>query len=511
MAEPVAAYLDEDRAARASTGDSQLYDSELYAAERARRRLRDFIPFIWPVIEPQTPYLSNWSTDAVCEHLQAVYDGEIRDLLIMEPPRCMKSITLCVAFPAWCWVKDPTMRFIFGSYAQPLASRDSVRCRYVLDSQLYGRHFRQGPEPPAWEMQADQNEKGKFENTLTGVRFSTHVAGGTGEGGDCLVVDDPHNVSKIEEDIDRKRAVDWWHGTMSTRHNNPKTGTRVVSGQRTHETDLAGTIMERMQRLEDYPDYEILMLPMEFDSKRRCSTSIGFVDPREKDGELLWPSRFGEREVARLKSQLGPRIAAAQLAQEPAPAGGDIFKREWFSIVDEAPPKALWEKDVRGWDLGATEGGGDPTASGRVVYAKDGYWYILDCSYFHKGPGGVEDAIKAQASQDGRGTIVGIEREPGASGPIVVANFAKILPKYTVIACPAQDSKWNRAYTLASKAENRLVRLVRGGWNDEWLHAAETFGPGGANLHIMDGTVHAFNATLEDDEGGDGFSGVISA
>ena len=511
MAEPLPAYVDEDRTARGSTLDDQLQDPESYAAERARRHLRDFIPFIWPVIEPQTPYLSNWSTDAVCEHLEAVFNREIRDLLIMLPPRCMKSITLCVAFPAWCWVQDPSMRFIFGSYAQPLATRDSVQCRYVIDSPIYERHFRTGGD--TWQLRDDQDEKMKYENTHSGVRMATHVNGATGEGGDCLVVDDAHNVTKIEQPVDRQKAVDWWHGTMSTRHNDPKTGTRVVSGQRTHEQDLAGTIMERMQRLEDYPDYEILRLPMEFDSKRRCSTSIGFVDPRTEDGELLWPSRFGEREVKRLKSQLGPRIAAAQLAQEPTPAGGDILKREWFSIVDGPPPSEMWIKDVRGWDLGGTDNiKNDPSASGRVVRAKDGYWYLLDSTEFHKEPGDTEDAIKSQASQDGRGTIVGIEQEPGATGLMVVSNFARtVLSDYTVIGCAANESKWTRAYPFASKAQLGLVRLCRGAWNDGWLEDAVAFGPGSKKLHKIDGTVHAFNATLEDDDDGDGFTGVISA
>ena len=493
--------------------DEQLYDREFYAAEQARRHLRDFVPFVWSIIEPSREYNDNWSTHALCEHLEAVYDGQIRDLLLLIPPRCMKSITTSVAFPAWCWIHDPSLRFLFSSYAQSLSSRDSRKCRDVIDSPLYARHFRCGPQPEAWEMRDDQNEKMRYENTATGLRIATSVDGAaTGEGADVLVCDDAHNVMHVEREVDRKKAVDWWHGTMSTRLNDPKTGARIIIMHRSHENDLAGVVMDRMALEEDYPNYEVLMLPHEYDPKRHCSTSIGFEDPRTTPGELLWPDRFGHDELGKLRAELGPRGAAAQLQQEPTPSGGDLLRREWFTVVDSAPSPELWLEEVRAWDLAATEEAGDWTASGRVVRAQDGYWYVLHISQFQKGPGRVEEAIKSQASQDGRGTTVGIEQEPGASGKLTVANFAReVLPNYTVIGCPtASKSKWERARTLASKAELGLVRLVRGSWNEEFLHAAETFGPGGAKLDVMDATVHAFNATLEDDRDGDGFMGVIA-
>jgi hypothetical protein len=47
---------------------------------------------------------------------------------------------------------------------------------------------------------SDQNQKMRFENDRTGYRISTSVGGfGTGEGGDAIVSDDPHNV-EVESD-----------------------------------------------------------------------------------------------------------------------------------------------------------------------------------------------------------------------------------------------------------------------------------------------------------------------
>jgi predicted phage terminase large subunit-like protein len=65
-------------------------------------------------------------------------------------------------------------------------------------------------------------------------------------------------------------------------------------------------------------------------------TSIGWEDPRKEPGELLWPERFGEREVANLERQMGPWTSAGQLQQRPEPKGGGVIKREWWQ---------LWERE----------------------------------------------------------------------------------------------------------------------------------------------------------------------
>ena len=69
-------------------------------------------------------------------------------------------------------------------------------------------------------------------------------------------------------------------------------------GQRVHETDLAGHLLEQ-------GGWEHLCLPAEFEETRRCTTSIGWTDPRTEDGELLWPEQHGAAAIASLKRTLG--------------------------------------------------------------------------------------------------------------------------------------------------------------------------------------------------------------
>src|ERR1035438_7859406 len=76
-------------------------------------------------------------------------------------------------------------------------------------------------------------------------------------------------------------AVEWWNGSMATRLNDLSSGHKVVIMQRLHEADLTGDLLAK-------GGYDLLCLPAEFEPEHRCATSIGWSDPRQESGELLW-------------------------------------------------------------------------------------------------------------------------------------------------------------------------------------------------------------------------------
>ena len=82
--------------------------SPLEAIDRAmaERYLASFIRQAFPRIVP-APYRHNWHIDALAEHLEAVAEHKIRNLVINIPPRHMKSLAVNVFFPAWVWCQDP--------------------------------------------------------------------------------------------------------------------------------------------------------------------------------------------------------------------------------------------------------------------------------------------------------------------------------------------------------------------------------------------------------------------
>src|SRR5258708_1224194 len=95
-----------------------------------------FVKAAWQYVEAIS-YIDNWHIEAICRHLQAVTAGLIPKLLVNVPPGTSKSLLTCVFWPAWEWTRDPTVRWFFASYDQRLSTRDSERCRTLIESQWY--------------------------------------------------------------------------------------------------------------------------------------------------------------------------------------------------------------------------------------------------------------------------------------------------------------------------------------------------------------------------------------
>jgi hypothetical protein len=89
------------------------------------------------VLEPGTKFIPGIHVDAVCQHLQALIEDRIKDLIINIPPGFAKSMISAVFFPAWVWIKRPEYRFLFSSYKAEYATRDSVKCRSLIQSNWY--------------------------------------------------------------------------------------------------------------------------------------------------------------------------------------------------------------------------------------------------------------------------------------------------------------------------------------------------------------------------------------
>lgn len=285
----------------------------------AERSLIEFTRQCWHILEPANPFVSGWHIEAICEHLEAVSRGEIRNLLINMPPRHMKSLAVSVTWPVWEWLTKPEKRWLFSSYAASLAIRDSLKCRRLIEHPWFQRRWGH-----VFKLTGDQNAKIRFENDKAGYRIATSVGGSaTGEGGDVVAVDDAHNVQERESDLIRESTLIWWDETMSTRLNDQKTGCKLIVMQRVHENDLSGHVLKQ-------GGYVHLCLPAEYEPVRKCRTIIGWEDPRTTPGELLWPERIGKVEIADLKIRLGATGYAGQFQQTPTPAGGGRFKQAWF-------------------------------------------------------------------------------------------------------------------------------------------------------------------------------------
>lgn len=432
----------------------------------------------WHIVEPARPFLDVWHLRVICEHLEAVTSGEIRKLLINIPPGHAKSLAVSVFWPCWEWTRCPERRWLYSSYALSLSVRDSIKCRRIIESPWYRERW-----DHVFRLRDDQNAKLKFENDKTGYRLSTSVGGAvTGERGDRVVVDDPHNMLDVESDVKRQDVLTWWDEAMSTRLNDYKTGAHVIVMQRLHAEDLAGHVLEQ-------GGYEHLCLPTEYDPATTKTTAIGFRDPRMTEGELLCPALFGVEQNADAKTRLGPYGYAGQHGQSPSPRSGGMLPIGKMGIVDAVPANA---RRVRYWDKAGTAGGGAYSAGVKVARGDDGIYYIEDVV---RGQWGAEarNAVMLQTAQtDDRTVSVWQEQEPGSGGKESAEATVRLLAGFDVHTERVTGEKVVRATPFAAQVQAGNVRLVRGEWNRAFLDEAKDF-PASKYKDQIDAAAGAFN------------------
>ena len=318
---------------------------------RAEDSLADFAMQAWHVLEPSTELKWGWALEAICDHLEAVSDGDITRLLMNVPPGSMKSLLTGVFFPAWEWGprRMPGMRFLSTAHKQDLAIRDNLKCRRLITSPWYQERW-----PVV--LTGDQNAKSKFENDKTGFREAMSFTSMTGSRGDRVILDDPLSVDDANSDAALLAAESTFREALPTRVNNDESAIIVIM-QRLHEKDTSGII------LKEELGYTHLCLPMEFEPQRKCATFIGFEDPRKVEGELLFPDRFSPKTVESYKKTLGAMAYAGQMQQRPAPAGGGILQIKHFQVWPKDKDLPVFDYIVQSYDCAFTEKTtGDPTA-----------------------------------------------------------------------------------------------------------------------------------------------------
>jgi predicted phage terminase large subunit-like protein len=305
---------------------------------RCELSLATFIKQAWHVVEPGQPYIHNWHIDLISAHLEAITDGHVLDdgspynrLLINVPPGTMKSMIVNIFWPSWEWGPKnmPHMRYICAAHQQGLAIRDSTKMRRLVTSEWY--QDRWGDRV---KLTGDQNAKTKFENTATGFREALAAGSITGSRGDRVLIDDPHSVESANSEAMRHTTLEWFTEAVPTRLNNPKTSAIVVIMQRLHEEDVSGVILERkgFQGVYDH-----ICLPMRYEAWRDgVATKLGYADPREEEGELLFPQRFPPEVVDRDEAAMGPYAVASQHQQVPSPRGGNVVKDSWWQLWEQS-------------------------------------------------------------------------------------------------------------------------------------------------------------------------------
>ena len=449
--------------------------------ELAKRGLKHFIKMVWPIVEPSEVYIPNWHTDAICEHLEATLSGDIRRLVMSVPPGSMKSLSCCVFFPAYTWTKDAGHRFIFSSFSDRLSKRDSLKTRRIVESEYYQER---------WGEQVQLESEGytiaRFGTKKGGARLMTTVGGGiTGEHGHTQVTDDPLKPLDLGGSLAAskntlEKILTWWTKTMASRLVNPETSVRIIIMQRLAVNDLAGAMLKE-------GGWEHLMLPMEFEPKRKCFTVIGFEDPRTKEGELLCPKRFSPDAVAELKKEVGAREYRAQYQQDPVLTGGNIFNRKYAQFYSQLPKK--FDRMVQSWDCAFKGADSSDPVSGQVWGLKGTDYYLVDRINDRMTFSETCRAVVQMSAKWPKAVKKYIEDK--ANGPAVVDYLKKKISGFELVN--PEGGKESRAHAIEPLWEGGNIWLPSpeiAPWIEDFLVELEQF-PSGAHDDDVDSMTQA--------------------
>jgi len=298
----------------------------------------DFGSFLWKcfnTITPGTKFLLNWHIGAIAYQLMRLQRGEIKRLLINQPPRSLKSISVSVAYVAWRLGHNPSLKFIVASYSIDLAAELHRQFRTVIESDWYKALF------PLMRLAKDTDTESI--TTLGGGRLATSVGGSlTGRGADIIIVDDPLKAEEAQSDLARLKVSEWFTGTLLSRLNDKNEGQMIVLMQRLHQDDLAGYLLEN-------ESWDHLNLPAVaiVDTIIRIGPQKTIV---RREGDILHPQRESRETLEKIRREIGSQKFFAQYQQEPIPVGGNYIKREWLRTYNELPAKRPRDRIVQSWD-----------------------------------------------------------------------------------------------------------------------------------------------------------------
>ena len=256
----------------------------------------------------------------ICAALEELEKGHIKRLIISLPPRHGKTQLASKMFPAWFTGRNPHRSLIFGTYNEKYSQDIGRAVRDIMQSPAYAQVF------PNSVLKHDTQASDRLETTHGGMlAFVGRGGTTTGRGGDVVIIDDPLK-DRMEADSPTIRDTLWtWFTQVIGSRLMDDTGRIMLIQTRWHQDDLIGRLTDPQNSYYD-PDeaaeWKIIELP--------ALAGENGTDPlRRREGEALWPTRFGRNFLLGLQRR-DVRGFSALYQGKPSPAGGTFFSVKWL-------------------------------------------------------------------------------------------------------------------------------------------------------------------------------------
>lgn len=423
-------------------------------------RLAAFARRAFSTLNPGVEFIDGYYIRAMAHALERVEKGECQRLIIAIPPRHLKSVMASVAFPAWMLGRDPRRKVFCISYSNDLAHDFSRQSRTLMEQKWYRQTF------PTTRMSPKKDSASEFHTIGGGRRIAAGVGGTlTGKGGDFIIIDDPMKAEDAHSETKRESTHTWFRNTLASRLDNPKKGAMIVVGQRLHEDDLIGRLMQTGV-------WEVLSLPANATEEQTLPLGDGMSWIR-MPGELLHPERLGQDELDKIKAELGTDTYQAQYQQQPVLPGGNLIRLEWFQRHDGKLRSSDYEAVVQSWDTAAVPG---HTNDWSVCTTWGLLGHHIDLLDVHRAQHDFPDLVRVAKALQRKWKPKLIVVEKASSGIQLGQQLWHDGLKDIVQALLPDGDKIGRMAAQSPKLEQGQVRLpVKAIWRDAFLSECAAF------------------------------------
>ena len=325
--------------------------------------------------------------DIMINACQQVIDSEIARLVMVIPPRHSKSELVSVMLSAYAYVRNRRSEVIQTTYSDSLCREMSTGVRDILLSEEFVDLF-------GFELRRDKSALNDWGIKDGGIAHFIPTGGSlTGKGAGTLsdgftglmVIDDPLKPEDAYSQARRSAVNNRYTNTLLSRIAKRKTTPIVIIQQRLHSDDMIGFLLNGGSGEK----FHYLMLPAILKSDtgsekwykdQRYTHAIPILyDFKVPEGEeqALWPTRVDLDELKEMEEG-DVYTFSSQYMGDPVPAGGSIFKREWFNLYDDVPHKDIQYLRIYADTAMKTGQHHDYTVLQCWAYTRDGDMYLLD-------------------------------------------------------------------------------------------------------------------------------------
>jgi predicted phage terminase large subunit-like protein len=252
----------------------------------------------------------------ICRELSDVFNLKTQRLMITIPPGFGKS-TLCQNFIAFCFAWYADCRFLYISHSYDLAASHTHTIKKIMElreyRQLFNVHLRRDQSAKDFYETTDGGAVAAFGSKGSIVGRDAGLPGQNRFSGACLI-DDIHKPDEVHSDGIREKVHKNYFETIETRLRSANVPI-ILIGHRLHEDDLQAHLLDGA------------------DGQVWKHVNLKALDD---NGNALYPEVMPKNRLLVMKEKQ-PYVYSGQYQQEPAPAGGALFKEEWFEALDKEP------------------------------------------------------------------------------------------------------------------------------------------------------------------------------